>query len=115
MSSGFRERFFFWLDVRKPDEFEVTELISELKRQRAYTSAIRDGIRLIVDLRAGRVGVLLELFPWVATALGGQTPAPRPISPPPLAEDDESLLVVKSAESTGDSALNFLDSVFKLQ
>ena len=61
----FRERFSFWLNLVDDNDFEVAEQISELKRNRSFTKTIRDGIRLICDLRKGRVDVLFQLFPWV--------------------------------------------------
>jgi hypothetical protein len=60
-----RGRFTFWLDFRKDDELVLAETIDDLKRKRGFASAIRDGLRLIVDLRAGQLDVLFELFPWV--------------------------------------------------
>ena len=64
-----RERFSFWLDLGKGSEFILADTIFELKQKRLFASTIRDGIRLIVDLRAGRVDVLLELFPFVEETL----------------------------------------------
>lgn len=55
----------FWLGITKPDEDRLDEQIRELKRSRKFTTVIRDALRLIVDLRAGRLNVLFELFPWV--------------------------------------------------
>jgi hypothetical protein len=55
----------FWLDLDKPDHEEVNEIVHTLKQTRAYSKAIRDGLRLIFDLRAGRLDILFELFPWV--------------------------------------------------
>jgi hypothetical protein len=55
----------FWLDVRKRDEYALSEQIDELKQKRLYAKTLREGIRLICDLRAGRLDVLFELFPWV--------------------------------------------------
>jgi hypothetical protein len=60
-----RERFMFWLDLEHDIDFEVADMITQLKAKRRFTSTIRDGIRLICDLRAGRLDVLFELFPWV--------------------------------------------------
>jgi hypothetical protein len=71
-----RLRFNFWLDIRRDDEFAVAEQIQLLKRQRAFAKTVRDGIRLICDLRAGNVDVLLELFPFVQSKLTPQTPPP---------------------------------------
>ena len=67
--SRFRERFFFWLDVSKDDELLLAEQIDELKKRRQFTGAIRNGMRLFLDLKAGRVDVLRELFPWVFEAV----------------------------------------------
>lgn len=61
----YRERFFFWLNLEKSEEFEIADQITDLKQRRQFTKTIRDGIRLICDLRAGRLNVLFELFPWV--------------------------------------------------
>ena len=65
----FRLRYVFWLDMNKSDEATIAEQIETLKSERSFASTIRDGIRLISDLRAGQVDVLFELFPWVRTAL----------------------------------------------
>ncbi len=62
----FRMRFVFWLDLQKQDENQIAEQIEILKQERSFSKAVRNGIRLICDLRAGRTDVLLELFPWVA-------------------------------------------------
>jgi hypothetical protein len=61
----FRVKYLFWLDMAKSDEFAVAEQIEDLKQNRTFAKTIRDGIRLICDLRAGRLDVLFELFPWV--------------------------------------------------
>lgn len=61
----FRLQYKFWLDMKKPDEEALAEVIDELKQERTYTRVVRDGIRLVVDLWRGRVDVLLALFPWV--------------------------------------------------
>ncbi len=60
-----RERFMFWLDTDKDNDILLAEEIDQLKRQRSFTATIRDGLRLILDLRAGRLDVLFNLFPWV--------------------------------------------------
>ncbi len=69
MANRFRLRFTFWLDLQKADEAALAEAIDGLKHNRTFASAIRDGIRLICDLRAGQTTILLELFPWVKEAL----------------------------------------------
>lgn len=64
-----RLRYTFWLDHNKPDEEAIADQIELLKNDRGFVSAVREGIRLICDLRAGRVDVLLELFPFVQDVL----------------------------------------------
>jgi hypothetical protein len=59
-----REKFCFWLNLDKEDEYILADHIFNLKQERSFVSSIRDGIRLIRDLRAGRLDVLFELFPW---------------------------------------------------
>jgi hypothetical protein len=59
----------FWLDLTKDSEEQIDEQIYGLKQNRTYTKTIRDGIRLICDLKAGRLDVLFELFPWVKSEL----------------------------------------------
>lgn len=69
MKKRFRLMYKFWLDVNKPDEFELAEQIDELKAEHTFTKTIRDGLRLIQSLRQGRVDVLLEMFPFVEAEL----------------------------------------------
>ena len=64
-----RFQFKFWLDCNKDDELLLAEEIDTLKQGRSFTATIRDGLRLILDLRAGRLDVLFELFPWVQERL----------------------------------------------
>jgi hypothetical protein len=72
---GYRKQIRFWLNLEDDSEYAIAEQVEILKRQRNFTAAIRDGIRLVCDLRAGRVDVLLELFPFVRSALSDK-PAP---------------------------------------
>jgi len=58
-----RYKFEFWLDGNKDDELLLMEDIDHLKRNRLFAKTIRDGIRLIMDLRRGSFDVLVELFP----------------------------------------------------
>ena len=46
----FRLQFKFWLDVNKPDEYALAEIIAELKENKTFSKAIRDGIRLVQAL-----------------------------------------------------------------
>lgn len=45
------------------------DTIITLKRQRAFSAVVRDGIRLIVDLKDKKLDVLYEMFPWVIERL----------------------------------------------
>lgn len=69
-----RERVAFWLDTAKDDEREIAHTITQLKRRRMFSAAIRDGLRLVADLRGGRLDVLIELFPWVVERLTALAP-----------------------------------------
>src|SRR5215204_1231137 len=67
--NSFRMKFMFWLDCSKADEDALIQQVELLKQERLFSRTIRDGIRLICDLRAGNLDVLLELFPWTKEAL----------------------------------------------
>lgn len=64
-----RLQYRFWLNADKDDELLLTAEIDRLKAERSFVGTIRDGIRLIIDLRQKRVGVLFELFPWIKSEL----------------------------------------------
>jgi len=74
MANSYRAMHKFWLDFGKPEEREIDVYIrQELKKSHkkggghyTFAASIRDGLRLIRDLRQGKVTVLLELFPWIA-------------------------------------------------
>lgn len=71
----FRLKFMFWLDMTKEDELWLADAIEDLKQKRQFSQTIREGIRLIRDLRAGRTEVLFSMFPWLAQDL--TEPAPN--------------------------------------
>ncbi|MBW1927483.1 MAG: hypothetical protein JRI35_09935 [Deltaproteobacteria bacterium] len=136
----FRLKFTFWLDVSKSDEYELAEQVEELKEQRLFSQTIRDGIRLICDLRAGRTDILLALFPWIASEFapgvgeaelyqeieslrelilhhnGRASLEPMPGSgfSQTTLEEETIALDVKAAAG-GNAAQNFLSSVLSLQ
>lgn len=64
-----RAQFRFWLDVMKDPEFELAQEIMLMKQRRKFAATIRDGLRLMIDLNAGHIDVLLQLFPWVKDAI----------------------------------------------
>ncbi|MEO8391416.1 MAG: hypothetical protein ABI700_00350 [Chloroflexota bacterium] len=71
---SFRMKFMFWLDSTKEDEDKLIEQIEKLKLDRLFSKTIRDGVRLICDLRAGQTDMLFELFPWVKESLQATPP-----------------------------------------
>lgn len=132
----FRLKFMFWLDLSKSDEYELAEHIDSLKTQRLFSQTVRDGIRLISELRAGRTDTLYTMFPWLVaetspphntldqairqeidqlrgliTAQQAATPLPSGGFSPP---DEPVQLQVKTATG-GSSAKNFLSSLLSLQ
>jgi hypothetical protein len=60
-----RLQFRFWLDVVRPEEKALAEYVEELKERRRFAQSIRDALCLLRDLQAGRITVLLALFPWI--------------------------------------------------
>lgn len=69
----------FSLSMKDSNYDEVRGIIENLIGQGALSRVVRDGIRLINDLSAGRTDVLLELYPWITEA----------ICPPPNTDVDE--------------------------
>ena len=64
-NESYRLMYRFWLNIAKPAEEAIADKIEILKNERMFSQTIRDGIRLICDLRDGKLDVLFELFPWV--------------------------------------------------
>lgn len=60
-----RRLYKFWLNLADSMEYNVAEICEYAKSRREYAKIIRDGIRLVYDLRQGQTTVLAELFPWV--------------------------------------------------
>ena len=129
----FRLKFMFWLDLTKEDEYELAEQIDILKQQRRFVETIRDGIRLVVDLRAGRTDRLFAMFPWLAAEVGKGAGGNRELQqeldrlwsaitsqtagslrPGPFGQEEEVKLEVKAAKH-GSSGKNFLSSLMSLQ
>lgn len=85
-----RLQFRFWLDVTKQGEYELAETIENLKEKRGFAKAIRDGLRLFSDLKAGRWEVLRELFPWVVDAIYDAAQADILAKTPPATKQDDA-------------------------
>ena len=75
IASRFRLKFTFWLNINKSDEQALATHIETLKSERSFAKTIRDGIRLIIDLRQGNTDVLVELFPWLQDRLNSEVKA----------------------------------------
>ena len=58
-------KFDFRLEYKRASDVMLMEQIDILKAHHEFLGVIRDGIRLVCDLRAGRADVLLELFPGI--------------------------------------------------
>lgn len=140
-----RERFMFWLDLAREEDFIVADMITHLKNSRRFTATIRDGIRLICDLRRGRLDVLFELFPLLEAKFIGGVEADfsllegkldriealvadtrsngsngnglKPLLPMGFddAEEDDDLVLEIKKDTSTDAVSNFLSSVMSLQ
>ncbi len=78
----------FWLNIWNEPENVLDNEMRELKKQRKFAETVRDGLRLILDLRAGSLVVLFELFPHLQERLAvGQVVSP----PTPAAPDVNEL------------------------
>lgn len=64
-----RVQFKFWMNIAKDDEFELSMEMMLLRSRRKFKATITDSLRLMLDLRAGKIDVLLELFPFVRDAV----------------------------------------------
>lgn len=71
----FRMQFVFWLNVQNELEATIAEEIEALKQARSFVATVRDGIRLVQDLRRGNTTVLEELFPWIAERYSNDNPS----------------------------------------
>ena len=133
----YRLKFTFWLDVTKTAELWLADEIENLKNQRLFSQTIRDGIRLMAELRAGRTDTLFSLFPWLVSELSapqpdqeltheiarlrelimsqGAMPALTPPRPAPLPDADLDVPLTVTASKSSSSAQNFLNSLASLQ
>ncbi len=102
----------FWLNANDDAELWLADEIAELKSKRSFTRTVRDGIRLVIDLRNGKTDVLFELFPWVknlviAAAVPPSPPISRATSSKSDFQGDEIVLEVKQATATEDNKSNW--------
>ncbi|MBA3868607.1 MAG: hypothetical protein H0X30_05600 [Anaerolineae bacterium] len=72
-----RKQFKFWLDLLKPQEKYLADVVAWLTEQGEFVRSIRDGLRLIYDLRFQKdTCSLLEMFPDIRERLQVSTAAP---------------------------------------
>lgn len=103
---GYRKQIRFWLDLERDSEYRIAEIIETLKHQRQFSSAIRDGLRLLWDLKQGNVTVLLALFPWIKDALQTDKPAPPDTSGGDLKRDIDQIKQLILSQSKPDGLVN---------
>ena len=48
-----RKRFAFWLNDKREDDVELNSVIDDLKRDRLFSRAIREGLRMWVESQSG--------------------------------------------------------------
>lgn len=53
------------INVSRAEDRELQAVTDDLKAERQLSNVVRQGIALIVDLRAGRTDVLFALFPYL--------------------------------------------------
>lgn len=73
-----RKRIDFFLDMVKKDDRVVSRIIKNLKKERAFSQAVKDGIMVINELRQGKIDLLLKLHPWIVDKIHQQFPPPAP-------------------------------------
>lgn len=118
------------INFSKSEDVQFSDLVSNLKAYRQLSQVVRDGIRLVVDLQAGRLDVLQELFPFVSRSfvqdIVRDTVQDKPAGLKPLQgfsgiampefEDEEDTIVIRKDVNAGqNSSASFLDSVKFIQ
>lgn len=48
-----RKRFTFWLNDKRDEDIELNNLIEDLKQDRLFSRAIREGLRMWIDNQSG--------------------------------------------------------------
>lgn len=51
------------INLSRADDVQFKQVTDDLRRRRQLSATVRDGLALILDLRAGRTDVLFALFP----------------------------------------------------
>ena len=135
-----RKRFAFWLNDKRDDDIELNSMIDDLKRDRLFSRAIREGLRMWVDSQsdteqstvqksdggAGQLdeikamlelivtqnksGLLMQSAPQPST---GKTLGGFKALAPPVDEDDDlpAITTKASANAGADACRNFMQGL----
>lgn len=63
--AGTRKQITFLLDLAVGRDYETLEIIGEMKSKRTFRGSVIVGLRMVYELRQGRVDTLLKEFPQV--------------------------------------------------
>lgn len=73
---GDRFRVDFWLHVNSQRDYETLEIIEAMKSKRTFRGSVIIGLKIVWELRQGRVETLLAEFPNVRDLLQVKQPPP---------------------------------------
>jgi hypothetical protein len=117
------------INLDKSEDVQLSDLVSNLKAYRQLSQVVRDGIRLIVDLQAGRLDVLHELFPFVSrsfvqdTVLDTVQDKPAGLKPlegfsgiamPEFEDEEDTIVIRKDVNAALNSSQSFIDSMTRI-
>lgn len=122
----YRFQMRFWFDLAKTEERWLADYVAFLKAGRNFHETVRQGLRLMHDLRQGNTDVLLELFPFVAQRQSGMDEerlvellAARlnatPKRPLTLPDDDDTTVSIQTVSGGGNAIETFLNAASGLQ
>lgn len=140
-----RKRFAFWLNDKRDDDIELNNLIEDLKRDRLFSRAIREGLRMWVESQsepsvstvgksdggAGQLDEIKAMLELIVTQQkNGSGYVMQSVMPPPTtgkqlggfktlappADDDDDLPTIVISKSMNESsALNFVTALKSMQ
>lgn len=76
--SGTRKQVSLWLDLKIVRDIEALEIIQMMKSKREFRRSVMLGLKIVWELRQGRVDTLLKEFPDVVKLLQIKTTPPPP-------------------------------------
>lgn len=96
-----QEQFKFSLSIHDKHDRAVRKIVEGLRKRGKLSQSIRDGLRLLNDLRRGRTKVLLELFPDIIERL---------CPPEPKTDDDLKNEIVALRRAIAEQGRGIPDS-----